>query len=193
MEAKVSNSRVWLWRLLVVLGAALMVYAWFQPWWTIDIEGFGDKIAEIRPWGLVMDERVGGFAILLKGTEMPAWFAPFMWVFLGLLALALLVALFVGGKDILKIGGTGFSLSEVLVAGVGIACIVCVVVAAVYASARMKETFNVPLQGRAFIDMGEPIIAWVDTYLLPGFYMMGAAGVILLVLGLGRREITGEA
>jgi len=193
MEAKVSNTRVWIWRLLVVIGAAILLYAWFQPWWTIDVEGFGDKIAEIRPWGLVVDERVGGFAILLKGTEMPPWFAPFMWVFLGLLVIALLVALFVRGKDLLKLGGMGFNLSEILVAGAGIACIVCVIVAAVYASMRMKATFEVPLQGRAFIDMGEPLIAWVDTYLLPGFYLMGVAGVVLTVLGFGRREITGEA
>lgn len=193
MEAKVSNSRIWLWRLLVAIGAGIMLYAWFQPWWTIDVEGFGDKIAAIHPWGLAVDERVGGFAILLKGTEMPAWFAPFMWVFLGLMVVALLVALFVKSKDLLKIGGMGFSLSEILVSGVGIACIVCVVVAAVYASMRMQQTFEVPLQGRAFIDMGEPLIAWVDTYLLPGFYMMGAAGLILTVLGFGRREITGEA
>ena len=188
-----SSTRVWIWRLLVVIAAALMLYAWFQPWWTIDVEGFGDKIAEIRPWGLVIDERMGGFTILLKGTEMPAWFGLFMWVFLGLLVVALLVALFAGGKDILKIGGMGFSLSELLVIAAGIACVVCVVVAAVFASVRMKATFDVPLQGRAFIDMGDPLIAWVDTYLLPGFYMMGAAGVILTVLGFGRREITGEA
>lgn len=186
-----SSARAWLFGLLVVVGAAIMLVAWFNPWWTIDVEGFAADAAQIHPWGLEMTEQMGGFAVLLKGTEMPSWFGAFMWVFLGLCMLALLVGIFAGGEEI-QVGKVKFSISQLLISGVGFACIVCAAVAAVYAGMRMKSTFNVPLQGRGYIDMGDPLIAYVDTYLLPGYYLMYAAGLWLLALGFFHKKITGE-
>jgi hypothetical protein len=190
-QVNVSETKIWMFRFLVVIPAAIMLVSWFLPWWTIDIEGFADKAAQIRPWGLELCGQMGGFAILMKGTEMPSWFGAFMWVFLGLCMLALVVGLFVRGKEF-GFGKLKFSLSQILIGGVGIAYIVCGIVAAVYAGMRMKSTFDVPLQGRAFIDMGDPLIAYVDTYLLPGYYLIFIAGFLFLVLAILRDKITGE-
>jgi hypothetical protein len=190
-QVNVSDTKIWMFRFLVVIPAAIMLVSWFLPWWTIDIEGFADKAAQIRPWGLELCGQMGGFAILMKGTEMPSWFGAFMWVFLGLCMLALVVGLFMRGKEF-GFGKLKFSLSQILIGGVGIAYIVCGIVAAVYAGMRMKSTFDVPLQGRAFIDMGDPLIAYVDTYLLPGYYLIFIAGFLFLVLAILRDKITGE-
>jgi hypothetical protein len=190
-QVNVSDTKIWMFRFLVVIPAAIMLVSWFLPWWTIDIEGFADKAAQIRPWGLELCGQMGGFAILMKGTEMPSWFGAFMWVFLGLCMLALVVGLFTRGKEF-GFGKLKFSLSQILIGGVGIAYIVCGIVAAVYAGMRMKSTFDVPLQGRAFIDMGDPLIAYVDTYLLPGYYLIFIAGFLFLVLAILRDKITGE-
>ncbi len=186
-----SSARVWIFRFLVVAAVGVMLVSWFMPWWTIDVEGFASNAAQIRPWGLELCDQIGGFAILLKGTEMPSWFGGFMWAYLSLCLIALLAGLFVTGKAF-HLGQLKFNLSQLLVGGVGFSYIVAGIVAAVYAAARMKSTFNVPLQGRAFIDMGDPLIANVDTRLLPGYYLIYAAGFLLVILALFRNKITGE-
>lgn len=201
VEVKVSNSRIWLFRILVVAGAALLLVAWFMPWWTIDIEQLGNDVMQIRPWGLETQD-LGGFAILLKGTEMPAWFSLFMWTYLVLCLVALLVGLFVQGKELrlgklnlsqlVSFGGFKIGLSQVLIAGVGFSYIVAAIVAAVYASMRMGAAYNVPLQGRTLVDLGDPLITYVETRLLPGYYLTYVVGAALLVLGLLQGKITGE-
>jgi hypothetical protein len=191
MEAKVNNTRVWLFRVLVAAAAGVMLVAWFMPWWTMDIEGFGYDAAQIRPWGLVTSERLGSFDIMLKGTELPGWFAPFMWAYLALCMIALLVGIFVPGKDFC-LGKIRFSLSQLLVGGVGFSYIFAGIVAAVYAGMRMKNTFDVSLQGRTRIDFGDPFTTYVNTSLLLGYYLIYVAGLLLIVLALLRDKITGE-
>jgi hypothetical protein len=188
-ESKESEPSIWMFRFMVLIPVAIMLVSWFLPWWTIDIEGFADNAAQIRPWGLELCGQMGGFAILMKGTEMPAWFGSFMWAFLGLCMLAILVGLFVRGKEF-GFGKFKFNLSQILIGGVGVAYLFCGIFAAVYAGMRMKNTFDVPLQGRAFIDMGDPLIAYVDTYLLPGYYLIFVAGILFVALGLTRNKIT---
>lgn len=191
MEAKVSDTRVWLFRVLVVAAAAVMLVSWFLPWWTIDIEALGKNIVQIHPWGLAKDERLGGFAVLLKGADMPGWFAPFMWAYLGACMIALLVGSWVQG---IRVGIANFKikLSQLLIGGVGFSYIVVGVVAAVYASMRLGATFDVPLQGRAFLDLGDPLVTYVDTRLLFGYYLIYVAALLFLVLALLHDKITGE-
>ena len=74
-EQKENPVRAWLWRLLVLVGGGLILYSWFQPWWTMDIEGFGHDMIQIRPWGIVIGQRMGGFAIYLRDAQMPSWWA----------------------------------------------------------------------------------------------------------------------
>ena len=190
MEAKVSNTRVWLFRVLVVAAAGVMLVSWFLPWWTIDIEQLGSDIIQIHPWGLETDQRLGGFEILL-GDPLPAWFAPFMWAYLGLCMIALLVGLWVQGKE-LGIGKFKIKLSQLLIGGVGASYIVVGVVAAIYASMRLASPYEVPLQGRTLIDLGDPLITYVDTSLLPGYYLIYVSAVLLIVLAVLRDRITGE-
>lgn len=186
-----SNTKVWLYRGLVVAGAAVMLVSWFLPWWTINIEELGNDMVQIRPWGLEVDQRMGSFEVLIKGAAMPEWFAPFMWAYLGLCMVALMVALFVPGKE-LGVGKIKLKLSQLLVGGVGFSYIVAGIVAAVYASMRLASFYNTPLQGRVFVDLGEAMHTYAQSSLLVGYYLIYGAGLGLLALALFRNKITGE-
>jgi hypothetical protein len=190
-EPKVNNARVWLFRLLVMVAAGVMLVSWFQPWWTIDIEALGKNMVQIRPWGLDMDERMGSFSVLVKGAEMPAWLAPFMWAYLVCCMLALAVGAWVRGKYV-GLGKFRMKLAQFLIAGVGLSYIIAGIVAAGYASIKLKAGMNIPLQGHVFIDLGDPFITYVDTRLLPGYYLIFVAGLLCLVLALLYDKIIGE-
>jgi len=189
--AKTNSARTWLFWVLVAVVAGVMLVSWFLPWWSADIEALGKDMIQIRPWGLQIDERIGGFEILLKGAPMPAWFGPMMWAYLGLCMLALLVGLAAGEKDI-SYGKFKMKLSQFLVGGVGLSYIVAGIVAAVYASIRMKGMGDVPLQGTVLIDLGDPLITNIDTRLLLGYYLIFVAGLLLLALAIFRDTITGK-
>ncbi len=190
VDTKVKKKKVWLFPVLVAAAAGVMLISWFMPWWSIDVEGFACNVATIRPWGLDVCPQMGDFAILMKGTSMPSWFAPFMWTYLGLCLIALVIGAFVISKEI-RLGKFKIMLSQFLVGGVGLSYIVAGIVAAVYAAIRMKNAFGVPLVGRTFLDLGDPLIAYVDTYLLPGYYLIYVAGLLLLVVAIFQDKITG--
>jgi hypothetical protein len=186
-----SNARVWRFRALVAAAAGVMLLSWFMPWWTCNVEELGEDIVQIRPWGLVVDQRMGGFEVLIKDAQMPQWFTPMMWAYLALCMLALLTGLFLRGQAF-GIGRLKIKLSQLLIGGVGFSYIVAAIVAVVYASMRLKGFFEVPLQGRILIDLGEPMITYVNTHLLLGYYLVYVAGLLLVVLALLRDKITGE-
>jgi len=188
---KLNPVRVWLFRFLVLVAALLLLYVWFNPWWTIDIEGFGKNMVQIRPWGLELNQRMGGFGVFIKRAQMPDWFAPAMWVFLALCLLALLVGMFV--KDI-KIGFGKFkiTLPQFLIGGVGLAYLAAGVVMAVYAAVRMKAMMDVPLVGKGFIDQGDPLIANVYTRLTTAYYLIYVVAAMLILLAIFRNVIIGK-
>ncbi len=176
-EEKSSKKGTLIFRALVALGTVLFLVSWFMPWWTIDIEGFGNRMVHIRPWGLIIDERMGDFKILLKGSEMPSFFTPLMWLYFALCVIALVVGFIICSKAI-RLGKLKITLSQLLVGGVGLSYFIAGIVMAVFAGYRM-EKMGVPLVGRTFLDLGDPVIAFLDTYLLPGYYLIYVAAICL--------------
>jgi hypothetical protein len=51
---------------------------------------------------------------------------------------------------------------------------------------------EIPLQGRVLFDLGDPLVAYVSTRLLPGYYLIFVAGILLLVLAVIQDTITGK-
>ena len=51
-DANVRDVGVWLFRVFVLVAAGMMLVSWLLPWWTVDIESFGNNMVQIRPWGL---------------------------------------------------------------------------------------------------------------------------------------------
>ena len=86
----------WIFRVLVVAGAAFMLYSWFQPWWSGDfavIPGSPDMV--LHPWGVdaVSQVRTNVDESLFQ-MPFPEVFAGFMWVYLVVCMLGLAVSLF---------------------------------------------------------------------------------------------------
>lgn len=186
-----NNAKDWLFRILVAAGAGVMLVSWFLPWWTIDIEELGPDLVQIRPWGLAVNGRLGSFDILIKGAAMPEWFAPCMWAYLGACLVALLIGLSIGGKEFV-FGKLKFKLSQLLVGGVGFSYIVAGVVMAVYTTIRLGAFYNTPLQGRIYVDLGD-MHTYVTSSLLPGYYLIYVAGLVLIALAVFHDKITGES
>src|ERR1700709_4717 len=87
---------VWIFRVLLVAGAAFMLYSWFQPWWSgnfVVIPGDNDML--LHPWGVeaVSQVRTNVDESLFQ-MPFPEVFAVLMWIYLGVCMLALAVSLF---------------------------------------------------------------------------------------------------
>jgi hypothetical protein len=185
-----SNSRVWISRVLTVAAAGLMLLTWFMPWWRATIDALADAAVMIHPWGL--DHTLGpDVASLIEDARMPAYFAPFMWAYLGVCMLALLLSLF-AKERVISLGKFKLSLPQVLVAGVGLSYVITLVVMVIYASGRTPDFYGIKFLGYTYIDMGEMATTGVTAKLLPGYWLAWAAALLLIVLGLLRNTITGS-
>ncbi len=165
-----------------------MLISWFMPWWKAAILEL-DRSVLIRPWGLEHD--LGDLAGYIQGAEMPSWFAPFMWAYLGICMLVLLFSLFAPAKEV-RLAKFQFSLSQLLVGGVGLSYIVALIVAVVYASMRVGEFWDLQLIGKTYVELGEIEKGYVEANLQLGYWVAWVAGVLLLVLGLLRNRIVGQ-
>lgn len=188
MNAKVSNSAAWVFRGLVLAAAVLMLVSWLLPWWTVDIESFGSDMVQIRPWGLALNVRMGDFKVLMKGADMPVWFAPFMWTYFGACMLALLAGAFMGRKEI-GIGKFKIDLDQLLIGGTGFSYFVVGIVTAIYGSMRSNQIMGIPLLGRSFIDLGDPLVTYVNSRFLPGYYLIYVVALLLIALAVLRDKI----
>jgi hypothetical protein len=183
-----NNFRVWLFRVLVIIGAALMLVSWFMPWWSIDVHEIGKNSAIIHPWGLETHLRDSEYA-LIADAEMPQWFPIFVFAYLGVAMLALLVGLFGPNKGF-ALGKIKLSLPNVLIGLVGLSYLITLGTAVVFASYRMSGYFGgVNFIGYTYIDLGEPYHSGADAGLEVGYFVGVAAGLLLLVFGLLRNKI----
>jgi uncharacterized integral membrane protein len=175
---------------LVIVAAALLLISWFMPWWSINVYEIGTDAAVIHPWGLETNLRAAE-ANMIASANMPDWFAPMMFAYLGVVVLALALSLFAKNKPF-KFGKWKFTLPTIIIALAGFSYVVAAATAAVYASIRTSEFFGgVNFIGYTYIDFGEPYMSGADAGLLPGYWLALVAGVLLIVLGLLRDKIIG--
>ncbi len=189
-------SRVWLFRVLVLAVAGLMLLSWFWDWWHVNIYEIRDRAVVIHPWGL--EKNVGAeYGTLIKDADMPPWFAPFMWSFLGVCMLALLIGMFVKDTPV-RLGRLGaivprwlkrLPLPAWLIFGVGVAYIVCVIVAIVYAKIRTAQFWDLQLIGYSFIDLGYPYVSGADAGMQIGYWLACIVGPLFVILALYRHKI----
>lgn len=190
-----SSARNWIFRILTLAGAGAMLYSWFQPWWTVYVVELRENGVTIFPHGMQFSSTLQDYPQWLVGSEMPAWFWPMMWVYLGLCMAALLIGMFASDKIRLGVGKLGLSLPQVLIGGVGVSFIVFVVVFVVVLSMRLPAFYDAPLQGSIFIRMEEhegQAQSYIDTGFQTAFWIACIAGPYLAVLGLLRNKIIGK-
>lgn len=186
-----NHLRIWLFRLLVLIGAGLMLASWFSPWWGASISDLaGRDHIVLRPWGVEMVSEVRTYANRAL-YEMPAFFPPLMWAYIGLCMLALAVSLFV--ERPIAVGGLRLSLQQLLVGFVGVSYVIAVVTA--YTIAQIRS-------GAAGIDfVGTSVVfnpmtggnTRIIGALKLGYWLAAGAGAYLLVLALLRNAIVGTA
>lgn len=116
-SASRGNTGAWIFRVLVVAGAAFMVYTWFAPWWSASVAVLpGDGHLVLHPWGVEVHPQIRATADESL-YSMPGFFAPFMWAYLTVCMLALAASLFVERR--ISLGRLKLSLPMLLIALVG--------------------------------------------------------------------------
>lgn len=185
-----NNTRVWIFRFLVLAVGALLVYSWFQPWWHAIVEMVSDNAVVIHPWGLETNLQPEEEFFIL-GSDMPGWFASVMWIYLGIVVLALLSSLFVASKEI-KLWKIRVTLPGLIIGLVGFTYIVVVTLAVVIAAIRTGDFYYMKLIGYTPIDLGGEIQSSAIGELLLGYWLACAAGPLLILLALLRKKIIGN-
>lgn len=185
-----GRSRVWLFRCLVILAVGLMLLSWFLPWWTS--HAYGEQVnqrnaATIFPYGL--QENLGQYSGYIRGSEMPAWFAPLMWTYLGICVVALLYGLWVGEKEV-KIVKFKLKLPKLLIGGVGLSYIIVAVLAIIIAAIRTGDYFGTHLLGTTRVQ--EHPAVFVEGVLQCGYWLACGAGLLCIALALLRDRIIGK-
>lgn len=177
---------VWIFRVLLVAGAAFMLYSWFQPWWSgnfVVVPGEPDMV--LHPWGVeaVSQVRTNVDESLFQ-MPFPEVFAGFMWVYLGVCMLALAVSLFWKGR--LRLGPINVSWALIFILLVGVSFAAAAGIA--YEIGWLKAGAS----GAKFIgnsNVLEPATGAkvkMTSRLEIGFWLSIAAGAVLTFLGLIR-------
>ena len=190
-ETTRSGARLWIFRGLILGGAVLMLVSWFMPWWAAQINGLpGKDHLVMRPWGVEVVAEVKAYADKSL-YSMPAFIAPFMWLYLGLCMVALTVSLFVEKQ--ITLGRFKFSLPQVLIGIVGLSYLIAVISA--FAIAQLKSAdsgvhFLGSSMVRNALTGGKVKITGA---LELGYWLAVGAGPVLVALALLRNFIVGRA
>lgn len=174
----------WIFRILLVAGAAFMVYSWFSPWWSADIavvRGIDDLV--LHPWGIeaVAQVRASSDPSLYA---MPWFFTPFTWTYFAVAMLALAASLFVNMQ--ISLGQIKLPLAAVLIGLVGLSYLVAVGLA--YGIGELRAaSIDTNFIGRStFVEPQSEAKIKMVSDLREGYWYALYAGVALLVLGLLR-------
>ena len=189
MAAKMSNKRVWLFRVLVVAAAGLMLLSWVLPWWRADITVINAWVV-VRPWGIQSCQFVSEY---FPTACMPGWFAPFAWIYLVVCIALLLFSLFANEK-VFSLGKFKFSLPQLIIGGVGLSYMAACVIMVVYGSIRATEYSGMKFLGNQIIvvDPEMNIVSGAYARVLFGYWLAWATGLLLVALALLRNKIIGK-
>jgi len=184
-----SNFRTWVFRILVLVGAGLMLYTWFQPWWQAHIVALNVYGVTIFPYG--MEVNLDGHEAWLKGADevMPGWFTPFMWVYLGLCIIALLFSLFASSEKRIGMGKLSLSLPQALISGVGLSYVIVVISAVITIAMNAPNFYDAPLVGSITVFISQEETSTVTTALQFGYWLACGVGLFLVILSLIRNRL----
>ncbi len=185
-----SNTRVWLFRILILAAAGLMLVSWFKPWWGVEIYELYADVVVIRPWGLE-NFIPAAYMDMIEGSDMPGWFGVAMWAYLGLGIAALLFAALFRDRKI-KLFGREISRAKFIIGLVGFSYIVVVVLALIIAAIRTGDFWNLKVSGITFIELTEAEYSDALASWKLGYWLACAVGPLLIVLALLRNKIIGK-
>ena len=186
MGASRGGTGVMIFRVLLVAGAAFMLYSWFAPWWGATVAVLkGQDHLLLRPWGVdTVAEVRNNIDESMFSMPFPTLFAGFMWIYLAVCMLALAASMVVDRQ--VSIGPIKLPLAVVLIGLVGLSYMAAVGLAygigelkASWAGTKFigKSTFKEPQSG-ALIKM----VSGLKT----GYWLALGAGGVLTVLAILR-------
>ena len=175
---------VWIFRVLIVAGAAYMLYTWFQPWWSANVAVIpGDNDLVLHPWGV---EAVGQVRANIDESmfqmPFPGLFAGFMWVYLGVCMLALAVSLFWTGR--LRLGRINVSWAMVFILLVGLSYMAAIGLALGIGELKASAAGANFIGKSNVLEPGSGAKLKMTSDLLIGYWVALGAGGVLTVLGL---------
>ena len=179
-----GGAGVWIFRILLVAGAAFMVYSWFSPWWSADVavvRGTDDLV--LHPWGIeaVAPVRANADASL---WSMPWFFTPFMWIYFAACMLALAASLFVNRQ--ISLGRIRLPLAAVLIGLVGLSYLVAVGLAYEIGQLRAASIGTSFIGELTFVEPQSSAKIKMVSDLRDGYWYALYAGAALFVLALIR-------
>ncbi len=185
-----KDKQVWLSRILVLIPGGLLVASWFLPWWTARVQELhGSDHVVMHPWGVdVNSPKILSYMPPTVDLNLPDFFAPAMWAYLGLVTLALLFALF-AKNGVLKVWKVRFTLPNLIIGVVGLSYIGALITAGVITTIRLADA-GMPLMGKITVVVGSDIgTGTVFSNLGLGYWLGAAAGVLLVIVALLRDRI----
>ena len=195
-----NTARVWIFRALVLIGAASFVYSFFQPWWIAETDSVaaGKHDVIIHPYGLDAGGLEGYFKLLPGGgveVAVPQLLLIVIWIFFGVACAALLMAI-IFNKASIPLFGKRLNISRWAAGLVGLVYIVVCIAAMLFAMPKVAA-LNIPFTGSAFVYIGDfgmwKIELDVNSYIPFGYWLAVGTGVYLLVIALLRNVIVGKS
>lgn len=173
--------RLWLYRGLIAVAAALMVTAAIKPWWTAEIshEYYYPPLIEVHQWG------IGSYThtqFLIPEEVTPLYQNILAWIYIAAGVGLILWSTWLRGRK-----------GQLLLGGIGLINIAYAAIAIIWIAIRAGEEYGVPLQGVAFALPRTLQQEWgseVFTNVRLGYYLAHIAGFMCIVLALLRNRIT---
>ena len=187
-----NNIGAWIFGGLTLVALGLILYTWYQPWWTAYIEELGENGVMIYPHAMNILGTLRDYPQWIVGAEMPVWFFPAMWVYLMVCVFALLASLLFT-DEWFQVGKKKVSVAQFLVGLIGVTHILFVVVFPIVIAIRAPEFGGVKLQGSVFISMDEHTESWVNSALQPSYWIACFIGPMLLLMAIFRNKILGKS
>lgn len=197
-----SNARIWIFRFLILIGIVGLVISFaILPWWSLAIDmvpGLEWPLS-IHPYGLDDSAIWELMRSLPQGgaeADMPFWFTPAMWLYFGIVSLALLAAIWFASKN-KQIGllGKKFSLTSFLLFGVGVSYVVVMLAFYLVASARLAAV-GIGFLGETYVELGSYAVWDIATTtfgaLRFGFWLAAGTALFILILAFLRNIIVGR-
>ena len=177
---------VWIFRVLLVAGAAFMLYTWFQPWWNGDVAVIkGENDLVLHPWGV---EAVGQVRANMDESvfqmPFPGVFAGFMWVYLAVCMLALAASLFLTRR--ISLGRINVSVAMVLILLVGLSYMAAVGLALGIGTLKASAAGANFIGKSNVLEPGSGAKLKMVSGLMIGYWLALGAGGVLTLLGLIR-------
>lgn len=177
-----NNIRAWVFRVLVLIAAVLMVASFVKPWWSCTVTSLWEeqqlgKALEIHAWGFRPEVNV--LKTYVAGDLTPPAMVRLAWGYLAVSVILALVSTWLTGWK-----------GRLLLALVGLIYIGYAVAGILMIKQRTWEGFGINLQGYTYLsDVGGIDI---NAQVMLGYYLAPISGALFVLLALLRNVIIGK-